>query len=302
MKKILILVDKIGRKKELFAQLISERLEQGCQLILAKFGDLYFEIDGKNIHVSIKDTPITEFSLVYFRRAGDSYSIIAGTLAICLKKLGIKFIDSSWQELGPLGSKFTSLVKLSLAGLPVFPSIYTWPSNIKIYAGNIVRKLGYPFVAKELSMQRGKGVFLIKNRSGLDNLPLIDKRGKENHFLFQKFYELDEEYRLLVLGDKVRVWEKKVLNLPDEFRHNIALGAREEFMEIKNLPVEFEKVAVEAANTLNIEISGVDIAVEKGSRKIWLIEANRGPGLTYDTTISSEIAQLARYLKDEAKD
>lgn len=301
MKKILILVDKIGEKKELFSHLISQRLGDGIQLEMARFSDLYFEVWGENVIVEVNQVPITDYSLVYIRRAGDKYSVTAATLALCLNKLKIKYMDSAWIEIGPLGSKYTSLVKLSLAGFPVFPSIYANQSTIGVYPAKIAGRLGLPLVAKELSMQRGKGVYLIKKTEDFKSLPLIDKHGGGNHFLFQKFIDIEREYRLLVLGERVRVWEEKIIAETEEFRHNVALGAIEKFMPIAKLSAEMEKIAVGGAKVLNLQIAGVDIAVEKKTGKIYLIEINRGPGFTYDTGISPEMDELAGYLDREVR-
>jgi hypothetical protein len=126
MKKILILVDKIGEKKELFTQYIAERLGDDAHITLARFSDIYFEIDDKNILVEINGTNVTEYDLVYFRRAGDKFSSTASTLAVYLKAKDVNFIDKSWAEVGPIGSKFTALMKLSLNNLPIIKSIYVW--------------------------------------------------------------------------------------------------------------------------------------------------------------------------------
>jgi len=301
MKKILILVDAIGKKKELFAHLVSQRLGGDIQLEMARFTDLYFEIRGENVIVEVNQVPITNYSLVYIRRAGDKYSVTAATLALCLNKLGIKYMDTAWIEIGPLGSKYTSLVKLSLAGFPVFPSIYINQSNIDMYSVRIAGKLGLPLVAKELSMQRGKGVYLIKKKNDFNSLPLVDKHGGNNHYMFQKYIDIEREYRLLVLGERVGVWEEKIISETEEFRHNVALGATEEFVPIHKLPAEMEKIAVDGAKVLNLQIAGVDMAVEKKTGKTWLIEINRGPGFTYDTKISPEMDKLAGYLDREVR-
>lgn len=301
MKKILILVDKIGPKKELFAEEISKRLRKDTKVYMARFADLYFEINGKNLLIEIEDLPITDFNLVYFRRTGNKFSALASTLAICLKELGIKFIDSGWIEIGPLGSKLTSLLKLAIAGLPVFPTIFVCPENINKYQDKIIEKFGFPLVVKELSMQRGMGVYLFKSKKDLKKLPRKDSRGGDNQFLFQKYVDLENEYRILVLGDKAAVWEKKVITTPGEFRHNISLGAAEEFLPIKKIPQEIANVAIKGAKTLNIEIAGVDVATEKGTGKVYLVEVNRGPGITYDTKISPELHEIADFMAREIR-
>ena len=302
MKKILILVDKVGPKKELFAELVAKRLSgKNVQIALGRFSDLYFELDSDNTIVNIEDKPITDFDLVYFRRAGDKFSVLAGTLAFCLKRLGVKFIDSSWDSIGPLGSKFTSLVKLAGSGLPIFHTIYVWQSNIENYQRKLVDKLGLPLVAKELSTQRGKGVYLINSLADFSILPRLDSKKKDNQYMFQKFIEIASEYRILVLGDKSRVWEKKVVTKKGEFRHNIALGASEEFLPIAKIPDNISKIATQAASLLGLEIAGVDVAIEGKTGKAFLVEVNRGPGITYDTTLSPEIDEIAKFLGKEAK-
>lgn len=301
MKKILILVDKVGKKKELFAQLVTERLKgENTQIVLARFSDLYFEIYGKNINIEIEGMPITDFDLVYFRRAGGTFSVLASTLAVCLKKLGVKFIDTTWSETGPIGSKFTSFVRLAIAGFPIFPTIYVWQTNIEKYRDRIIKKFGFPLVAKELSMQRGKGVFKIDTKEDFKKLPMKDSNDGDNQFMFQKFVQIENEYRVLVLGSKVGVWEEKVITEQGEFRHNIALGGAEEFIPVAKIPKEISEVAVNGSKALNLQIAGVDIAVEKGTGKVFLVEVNRGPGLTYDVKISPEIDEIAKFLGKES--
>jgi glutathione synthase/RimK-type ligase-like ATP-grasp enzyme len=299
MRKILILVGIKGPKKEVFVNEISERIGKDVEIVLAEFSDLYFSISENKIDVEIGGTPITEFSLVYFRRAGGGFSIMAATLATCLKAKGIKFIDSSWGEIGPLGSKFTSLVKLSVLGLPIINSIYVRHKQMDKYKEKIVKELGLPLIAKELSMQKGKGVYKIDSIEDFTKLPEKSLAGSDNEFLFQEFKNLGDEYRVLVLGTKVGVWEKKILTVEGEFRHNVSLGAREEFMELEKIPVDLAKIAIDAAMKLNLQIAGVDIAEDKTSGKYYLIEVNRGPGFTYDTNVSPEMGQIAKFLREE---
>lgn len=301
MKKILFLVDKIGPKKELFVKYVVDRIGKDVTITMAEFSDLFFFISDKNILVEINGVPITDFDLVYFRRAGGGFSIVAATLATCLKAKNIKFIDTSWGEIGPLGSKFTSLVKLGVLGLPIIKSIYVRQVKINQEKERIIKELGLPLIAKELSMQRGRGVYKIESSQDFDKLPAKDSRGGNNQFLFQEYKNLGDEYRILVLGKKVGVWEKKIITVTGEFRHNVSLGAREEFLKLEEIPADLEKIAVDAAIKLNLQIAGVDIAKDKNTGKYYLIEVNRGPGFTYNTTVSPEMNQIAAFLRQEAE-
>jgi len=212
-----------------------------------------------------------------------------------LNHLGIKFFDSTFAGIGPAGDKFTSYIRLSLAGLPMMPSFCCWHNKIEEKADEIIDKFGLPLVAKQLSSQRGKGVMLVKDRQEI--LDLV-KDFPDKEFMFQGFYESEEEYRILVLKETIGSFEKKVRTDPNEFRSNVALGAREEFIDMKKIPEEMKQVAIRAAKALNVEVAGVDILVDKKG-KMWLLEVNRGPGLTYDTKVSPELDSLAKFFRKE---
>jgi len=280
---------------------VSEKLNNNINITLAKFSDIYFEIDDKDTVVEVNGVDISKYDLVYFRRAGNRFSGVASNIAVCLKAKDINFIDKSWAEVGPMGSKFTALIKLSLNHLPIIKSIYVWKEEMFKNRERIIKTLGLPLIAKELSTQRGKGVFKIASAKDFDDLPMKDSRGGLNQYFFQKYTDIGDEFRLLVLKEKVGVWEKKIVTVKDEFRHNVSLGATEEFLKIRDLPPKLEKIAVDGAKALNVQIAGVDIAADKKTGQFRLIEINRGPGFTYDTKISPEMDELTKYLEEEVK-
>jgi glutathione synthase/RimK-type ligase-like ATP-grasp enzyme len=302
MGNLLILVDKLGEKKETFAEYLAQNIP-GSVVALARFADIIYEVDGKNISITVAgiDKDIKFFDLVYFRRAGGDYGSSAATLAACLNHLNIRYFDTAFDNIGSLGSKFTSYLRLSLAGLPTIPSFFCFQGHIETYKEKIISNLGLPLVAKELWIQRGEGVFLIKTKEDFDKLPKQSETGRDHEFMFQKFVESNEEYRILVLKDTIGAFEEKIRTNPDEFRNNVALGAREEFLDINKIPDDIKDISIKAAAALDIQLAGVDITVDKKGHK-WLLEVNRGPGLTYDTKISPELANLAKFFTNELKE
>lgn len=115
-KKTLLLVDKIGSKIEFLAQKLDATI--------ACFTDLFFDINGENVKVFVKRVDITEFGIVYIRRADHSHFSLAGSLARVLDKLGVKYFDRSFSEIGASGDKLTSYLKLSMADIPVPHTIF----------------------------------------------------------------------------------------------------------------------------------------------------------------------------------
>src|SRR5690242_19675489 len=113
MKKALILADTIGQKKETFVIEIQKRLPDNCRVYLARLSDISFYIEKGKIEMAVAglSADITSFDFIYFRRAGKSFGIVAATVASGLDFLGLKYVDKTWAEIGPLGSKMTSSMK-----------------------------------------------------------------------------------------------------------------------------------------------------------------------------------------------
>jgi len=292
MKEILILVTKTGKKKQTLVDYLNKNLAGKAKVTLGKLADLVFEVEGKKVKVRLNDKNITDFSLVYFRRLGSDFLPHARTLAFCLDHLKIDYFDSYFGKTSLAGNKLTALIRLSLAGLPVMPSFFCWRDKVEGNIDCLENKYGYPLVAKELLLQQGKGIFLIKKRKDFD---FLKKTKPEDQFFFQKFYPNEKEYRLLVLGDRVAVYERKIRIDPLEFRGNVALGAKEEFLKVNQAPKEMKTMAVKAAQILGLEVAGVDIFIASQTGKQWLLEVNRGPGFTYDLEVSSELPELASF-------
>lgn len=293
---MLILTGKINKKRKRLCQYLNQNLSGRAKVTLGLFSDLIFEIDGKEVKVKLGSQDITDFDLVCFRGVGSDFLTLAGNLAICLDHFKIEYIDTTFSQIGPFGSKMTALLKLSLAGLPVIPSFYCQQDKIKSQVDYIVAKFGFPMVAKELSQQLGRGVFLLKKRKDFDFLKKVDPK---DQFMFQKFYPNEEEYRFLVLDNQVAVAERKIRTDSQEFRSNVALGAKEEFLDIKQIPEEMKRMAIKAAKVLAYQVAGVDILIDSRNQKRWLLEANRGPGLTYELDVSPELPALASFFADK---
>lgn len=292
MKRLLVLTGKVSKKRERLCRYLNQSLSGQAEATLGLFSDLIFEVDGKDIEARLGSQDITDFDLVCFRGVGSDFLTLAGDLAVCLDHFKVEYTDTTFGQIGPFGSKMTSLLKLSLAGLPVIPSFYCQQDKIRKRVDYLVTKFGFPMVAKELSQQLGKGVFLLKKRTDFDFLKKVDPK---DQFMFQKFYPNEKEYRLLVLGGEVAVCERKIRTVPKEFRSNVALGAREEFLNLEQVPKEMKQMAVKAAKVLAYQIAGVDILIDSQTKKKWLLEANRGPGFTYDPKVSPELETLASF-------
>lgn len=298
MKKILILTENKGKKRRKLTEYLEQNLHRKTNVVLDNLQNVSIYVSGKQVEITISGSNIKDCDLVYFRGLGDHRSeafSFACSLAICLKHLKIKFFDSVLANMGCVDEKLVSELLLSFNGLPVPAAYFCWRDKIEDNKREICQKLDLPLVAKDLISHRGENVFLIKDEKDFSKLKQVPNNVQ---FLFQKYYPCDDEYRLLILNNRVAVWEKKNKINDSEFRRNVALGAAEEFLDVKKVPHKMVKIAVKGAKILGLEISGADIMIDKFG-KMWLLEENRGPGLTYDTKISPELSVIADFFRKE---
>lgn len=300
MSKILVLFSKTGKKSALFSTLISKHLSEKTTLVVKDYSDVVATVSKNTSSMTIGGEDVRNFDLVVIRISGKKIEL-AGTVASILQKTGVKFLDTGYANMGIRGTKFSALADLSHNGIPLPKTIYLG-NNTYTQADfrSLSKELTLPFIAKDTAHQRGIGVHLI--RSAEDLLQLSSEDEEAGQYMFQELIHKEKEYRLLVLGDTVGVWEEKINNNEDEFRNNVSLGAEEIFLPIGDVPSEMSSLSIKAAQTRDLQIAGVDVMIEKDTGKIYLIEVNRGPGLTYDENVSPEFKALASFLEREARD
>ena len=295
MKKILILVNRTLTNKNSFHAGLKEKLGGQAEIDIAHFEDIIISIEQDNTSVLIGEKDIRDYDITYFRRAGREFLWLAATVAAYLESAGKKYFDSTYKEVGPTGAKLTSLLKLAVNGMPVIPTFFCYKGNILQNSDLIISRFGLPLVMKDLYSQRGRGVFLINEKKDIESLV---SASPDKKFMFQKFVDKKEEFRVLVLGETIGSFETKTSQDPKEFRNNVSLGAREDFIDIDKIPPEILNVSVASAKILKIEIAGVDVTIDR-SGKVWILEVNRGPGFTYLSEESPEIASVAKFFLEE---
>lgn len=298
-KKMLLLVSKTGVKNEYIISYLRQELGKE-NVDLVEFSELFLDVDRIHAEIFLRDSKkkMSDYGFVYFRGVNVHVYSFAGSIALCLEHADIDYADKTYGNMGPSGDKFTSLIRLSFAGLPTIHSVYCMRDIIDKNADEIIKRLGLPMIAKEFVSQHGEGIRRIKERHDFAKLlsETSDKRVKQ--FMFQKLIEIDKEYRFLVMGDKVRSVQRMYRNT-SEYKLKIDMERQEEFLPVSDFPDSMKEIAVKAAKVLNLQIAGVDLAVEAGTGHVFLFEVNRGPGFSYDTKISPEIPELAKFVNEK---
>lgn len=284
--------NKDSKVKKHFVDLVTNNFkDKNTTIELTDIHNVYISM-AKNLTLQIDGKNVSDYDLVIFRGIKSTDQSLASSISMCLKYLNINFVDKVYGEMGISEKKLGSFIKLYTSGIKLPRVVFvSKPTPNEELFNKIKDEIGLPFVAKDLYLQRGKGVFLISNLSEFVNLPV----GREH--LFQEFLDKKHEYRVLVLGKKVGVYEEKISDNVNEFRNNVALGAREVFFDKAEIPNEIRDISIKSAESLNLQIAGVDIVVDKKG-DIYILEVNRGPGLTYDNNLSPEFREIADFFEN----
>lgn len=168
--------------------------------------------------------------------------------------------------------KAYQMLILSQAGLPVPRSIYGSLHYLKKIA---VKRFEFPLILKGSRGDRRRQVFKIYGKEDFkkwtDELRNLEKNG-ENKYMLQEYIVNKEDFRVMVLGDKVL----------GVMRRGIGDNPRlKNVFEKTDLPENVKQLAIEAAKKCGIWIAGVDVVFRDNNMdKPLFFEVNRTPNYT----------------------
>jgi glutathione synthase/RimK-type ligase-like ATP-grasp enzyme len=267
--------------------LIQKKLElKDITLDTASIKDIVFEIVNGIITVDIKGKDLKQYDFVWIQ-SGWNTTHMAYLLHLYLKSQHIPHNKTNSHN-----TKLSDIFSLAYHGVLV-PNTYfhnglkTSDENIK----EIVKVCKLPCIYKTSLGSLGCNVFLIDKKEEIANV--VKENKKYNRYIFQQYIPNDFDYRVVIANGKSTSVCKRT-RITDKFRNNVALGACEEFIKVKDVPTDVIAIAIKSANALKLKWAGVDVVTNKDTGENYILEVNRRPGLTES---SSETVAAYRYIK-----
>lgn len=177
-------------------------------------------------------------------------------------------------------NKILTMQMLAAHGLPipktiVVKSLENFDKAIKVVGG-------LPVVVKVPQASLGKGVAIVESkRSLVSSISVLMNHGASNVILQEYIEESNgSDLRIFIIGGKIiGSMERKAVG--GDFRSNIHQGGVGVLAEITK---EEERIALEAAKVLDLDVAGVDIIRSK--RGPLIMEVNSNPGLAGISTVT----------------
>lgn len=195
------------------------------------------------------------------------------TLAVLrhFERRGVRLINGP-EAIDLVADKLHTMQRLARAGLPIPATILgKFPMGVEI----VEEELGFPLIVKTLRGTRGTGVLKCEDRSQFEDLAgLLESADAKADFLFQHYVRSSHgrDVRVLVIGGRViAAMERR--SPAGHFKSNVSLGG----VGIAYTPTgEMADLAARAADTLGLEVAGIDILFDNEGYRI--CEANSAPG------------------------
>jgi len=267
--------------------IIQDKLKlKDITLDTASIKDIVFEIIDGIITVNIKEKDLKQYDYVWIQ-SGWNTTHMAYLLHLYLKSQHIPHNKTNSHN-----TKLSDIFTLAYKGVLV-PNTY-FHNGLHVSNENIteiaqVCKL--PCIYKTSLGSLGCNVFLIDKEEEIRQT--IKDNGKYNRYIFQQYIPNDFDYRVVIANGKSTSVCKRT-RVTDKFRNNVALGACEEFIKVKDVPTDVINIAIQSANALKLKWAGVDVVTDKDTGENYILEVNRRPGLTEKST---EISAAYKYIK-----
>lgn len=239
-----------------------EEFKKFDNVTVGSFADINYSSDSNDL--KFKEESLTNYQAIYFRVVGKSLEV-ASLVADFANKNNIKLVDELYSNtlLMPMSlAKSIEMRKLYQSGIKIPKTVF--PAGIET-SGDFA-KLPFPFIVKSTSGQKAREVWRVNNQEELDALRAT-KFEKGKHYFAQELVDNAERIRVLVVGDR-------------------AIGAIKRHTKwnkshvketLDPIPTDISTLAVNAAKSVGLNISGIDILVNSQTNEMYIIEANAAP-------------------------
>lgn len=302
MKEVLVFFSfrrhKTGYYRTMFEPLQKLQAAYGLRLFQGSLKDLHTEIINNELIVtdSMTGRRLDSFDAVDLEMwlKAPQQALAATTF---LDRKGIPM--TTREPLGVLSdTKASELVTMSGGKIPL-PNTFTSSQReiLKVFKND--SKFAYPFIAKVADTFGGKMNYLVKNYR---ELQAALEAHPEHTFILQEFIPNDCDYRVLVMGGKIRLVMKRVRDSRSgSHLNNTSAGADAEFVPIETLSNDMRETVLEAARlTRREEFSGVDLIIDKHTNKYYILEVNDQPAIQVGASPEVKTPAFMEYLQELA--
>jgi glutathione synthase/RimK-type ligase-like ATP-grasp enzyme len=256
--------------------------------------DLIFDYDGTDLRVLEKsgldiDSYDGIFLLGWFKLK--MYEDAAVTIARYAAHKNIPLLNSEAAKTRSY-SKLSQCVIAALNGVSVTPFVFCMDGQ-RLLDGVHQSHLTYPLIVKGVLASRGGHNHLVHSEQELQQI-ITDY--PEVPFIAQTYVPNDGDYRLLVMGNQVTMAIHRQ-SQTDSHLNNTSQGGAATLVPVDSLPQQMLSDALTMSQSINRELTGVDMIVHRQTGHYYFLEANNMPQLSTGSFVEQKMQHLDQFLR-----
>lgn len=258
-----------NRKLHSVRRLLEEASSKGVPLDAINPVECQMIVDGVSSRILVGSNELPHYDAI-LPRIGSSITQYGLAVVKQFEILGMLTVNSSL-AIAESRDKFRALQILNEAGIRVPATVLTRSHRSLKSVSRIVG--GMPIIAKLLQGTQGVGVMLLHTPASFQSVvETLWDFGVD--VVVQRFLKegAGTDFRAFVVGNRVVAAMQRTAER-GEFRSNIHRGGEGGLVR---LPAAYQKMAINAAHALGLEIAGVDLMA--GPRGPAVLEVNSSPG------------------------
>ncbi len=277
---------------------LSEFNADKAEFYATNLEDLFFYYDGSQLSITdtinscdLKDYDAM-FAIGWFKTRFTEDPALS--VAIYMDHYGKKILNSEVLHTRSR-SKLSQLVYAALNGVKIakFMAIADTELLDKYYSKN---SFDYPLIVKSATASKGRDNYLVKDYSELEEAKLSMPK-KIN--LVQEFIPNDGDYRVLVMGDEVKMIIHRQ-SQDGSHLNNTSKGGLAEIVAIDSVSPEMINQCLVMSRLAGREITGVDMIQHKDTGEYYMLEINNMPQLSTGSFVKEKAKELSDFLTNWA--
>lgn len=278
---------------------LNERIGGAIDLKWCNYHNLKIKIETGNIEVALIDSGenLDEFDFVYIKSFFRN-SELAGVVVSYLESKNINYVCSELKNHIAL-TKLTQLTRLSLAKLNIPKTLFMLNDSFERNFGLVKDVMGLPFIFKAIDGSGGDENYLVKSE---DDFQRALSRHSDLKFIAQEFINNDSDYRVLIVDGEVGLVIKRMRADNSTHLNNTSQGADATLLSLEDISQENIEMSLEAAKIMGREIAGVDLLLELGTGKAYILEVNASPQIASGAYQEEKLQLYANYFKKVVED
>lgn len=280
-----------------FTKQLNENTKESIQFYAVIFMHLEFRIINQEATIidSESGLDLRDFDFI-FVKSWTRFSDVASAIGIYLNNTHTNFDPKEITSFRSQG-KVSELFLMWSRGLRIPNTLYS-PGNHRLE--EMLKEHGQhkKMVVKAVGGSGGNANYLIQEVKELDS---IYKQHKNTDFVAQDFIPNDSDYRLLILGQKVRLIIKRVREDVSSHLNNTSKGANATLVSLEEFSSELIKKSESLCSSMKRTVAGVDIMFDSETGEAYFLEINKSPQVGSGAFMDEKVELMLEYVNENLK-